>query len=237
MKVLQGNGEILLAIVCCQHGDEVFGRTVFDYFQSKLSGMRLILANQEAYDQGKRFIDDDLNRSFPGDQDGNHEERLAAQILPHIKDVRYVLDIHTTTSEIVMTPIICNESDDVKRIINLTSTREVAYMGNGIADHSLIGQVAAGVSLEFNKDYAKTDAALDVVKQVVLGLLNDSPLRPQERHIFDIVGSIAANQELQEDVANFKKDDILGGYPFLLYEKSYKPKKGFCATSYRVANL
>lgn len=237
MKVLQGSGTVTLAIVCCQHGDEVFGQKVFEYYKNQLQGIRLIFANEEAYKQEQRYIDDDLNRSFPGDPKGNREEQLAAQILPHIKDVRYVLDIHTTTSGVVMTPIICNESGDVKSILNLTSSREVASMGNGIADHSLIGQVAAGVSLEFNKDYAKTEAALDEVKQVVFGLLNEVTHEPQERQIFDIQGSISADQQLEPDVANFKKDELLGGYPFLLHERSYKPKKGFYAKSYRVANL
>lgn len=237
MKVLQGNGEITLAIVCCQHGNEVFGKRVFDYYQDKLPGIRLIMANEEAFDQGKRFIDDDLNRSFPGDNEGSHEEQLAAQILPHIKDVQYVLDIHTTTSNILMTPIICNETEEVKKILNLTSSREVAYMGNGIADHSLIGQVAAGVSLEFNENYAKTGAALDEVKTIIDGLLNDVEHESKERRIFDIEGSIAADQELEAKSANFRKDNLLGGYPFLLHEKSYKPKQGFYAKSYRVANL
>lgn len=237
MKVLQGSGEIRVAIVCCQHGDEVFGKTVFDYYQDRLQGIRLIFANEEAYSQGKRFIDDDLNRSFPGDGGGNHEEYLAAQILPYIKDVQYVLDIHTTTSDIIMAPIICSESDDVKKILNLTSSREVASMGNGIADHSLIGQVAAGVSLEFNKDYAKAEAALEEVKHIVSGLLSETPRETQERHIFDIVGSIPAVQKLDSEAQNFKKDALLGGYPFLLYEKSYRPKKGFYANTYRVIYL
>lgn len=237
MKVLDGNGEIVLTIVCCQHGDEVFGQKVFEYYQNKLDRIRIIMANEEAYDQEKRFIEDDLNRSFPGDRVGSHEQRLAAQIMPYIKDVRYVLDIHTTTSDIVMTPIICNESDNVKKILNLTSSKEVAYMSNGIADHSLIGQVAAGVSLEFNEGYAKTEAALDEVIHVVDGLLGDLPDNSYERQIFDIEGSISADQMLEFDVANFKKDGSLDGYPFLLYEKSYKPKKGFYAKTYRVANL
>lgn len=233
MKFLQGGGDIVLAIVCCQHGDEVFGKTVYKYYQDKLDGIRLIMANEEAYEQGKRFIDDDLNRSFPGSDQGSHEEQLATQILPHIQGVRYVIDVHTTTSDVTMTPIICNESNDVKNVINLTSSEEVASMGNGIADHSLIGQVAAGVSLEFNKDYAKTGTALEEVKRIVEGLLTGKRRDPQERRIFDIVGSIAAEQALEASAENFKKDNLLGGYPFLLHEKSYKPKKGFYAVSYR----
>lgn len=240
MKVLQSKGDIKLAVVCCQHGDEVFGQKVFEYYKDKLDdleGIRLVFANEEAYDQEKRYIDADLNRSFPGNLEGNREEQLAAQILPNIKDVRYVLDIHTTTSDVVMTPIICNESGDVKKILNLTSSKEVANMTNGIAGHSLIGQVAAGVSLEFNEDYAKTEAALDEVRRVVEGLLNNISHQPQERQIYDIKGSISAEQELEVETANFRKDELLGGYPFLLHEKSYKPKQGFYALSYRTIDL
>ncbi len=78
MREIKSRGDIKVTVVGCMHGDEVFGERVFRHYQERLnqkSGIRLILANEEAYLAGVRYIDEDLNRTFPGNPKGNHEER------------------------------------------------------------------------------------------------------------------------------------------------------------------
>lgn len=236
MKVIQSKGKTKIVVVCCLHGDEVFGERIFSYYQDKLedmAGIRLILANEEAYNKNVRFIDDDLNRNFPGDEHGNHEEQLAAKILPYITDAEYILDIHTTTSDIVMTPIVASLNKKVKDIINLTTSNEVAYMTNGISDHALIGQVSAGVSLEFNEMYAQSQQALDDMVTVIEGLLSAKKNRPVSRRVYMINGTIPLNIELPSTTLNFQKVASLGFHPFLLHEKSYKTHQGFSANEFK----
>jgi len=232
MKVIQSKGKTKLIVVCCLHGDEVFGERIFTHYQNKLdkmNGIRLILANEEAYSKNVRFIDDDLNRNFPGNEHGNHEEQLAAQIMPYLTATEYILDIHTTTSDIMMTPIVASFNSSVKDILNLTTSTEIAYMGDGVANHALIGQVNAGVSLEFNEVYATSAEAFNQTRQVIEGLLNSTKNKPMARQIFNIESVIPLSVNLPSQTRNFERVESLNIYPFLLHEKSYKSHQGFAA--------
>jgi len=60
--------------------------------------VRLIVANEAALDAGVRYLDADLNRSFPGDPDAeSHEARLADELLDAL-DGCSTLAIHSTQS-------------------------------------------------------------------------------------------------------------------------------------------
>lgn len=228
-----------VTLVCCLHGDEVFGKKVFDYYQRQINnfpGLRLVLANEQAFKKGTRFIDSDLNRSFPGKTSGNHEEKLAVEILKLVKNDEYVLDIHTTTSSIRVTPIITAFTPKIKRILNLSAGREVVSMDGKQAHHSLIGNVKTGVSFEFGEKFASTKAALEEVSFIVRGLLNGYSNVPIIRQIFHITGKIPSDFLLLENAQNFQKVDFLG-YPFLLGEKSYKEHQGFFAKKFIVRKI
>lgn len=98
----RGTGEIEFTIVGSIHGDEPAGKKAIEKFLKKdydyKKAVKFIIANEEALEEDQRFLDTDLNRSFPGDIDsGNREERLAAKLLSEIEDTK-VLDIHTTHS-------------------------------------------------------------------------------------------------------------------------------------------
>jgi len=231
MKVIQSGDSINLVIVCCLHGDELIGDRVFNYYKDKLSelnGVRIIFANEEAHQQQTRFIDDDLNRSFPGVDTGHHEHELAARIMSLVADARYVLDLHTTTTDVVMTPIVADLNDDVRRIVNLTTSTEVALMSSDLASKALIGHCKAGVSLEFNEDYAKTEQALQDVRVVVEGLTAGKKLQPHGRKIYHVNGVIPRDIPFPENAQNFVYIEGLG-YPFLIGERAYKTHWGFVA--------
>lgn len=58
--------------------------------------LRLVVSNLAALKEGKRFLDEDLNRAFPGDLlSSKREARLAPQILDLVSDADYVVDLHT----------------------------------------------------------------------------------------------------------------------------------------------
>jgi succinylglutamate desuccinylase len=57
-----------IAIVGCLHGNETIGAEVIENLESELKMdylVKYITANTEAMQQYKRFLDVDLNRSFP----------------------------------------------------------------------------------------------------------------------------------------------------------------------------
>jgi predicted deacylase len=85
-----GDGEPEVAIVGGIHGDEPCGpKAVEALLEADLDVQRpvkLIIANEKALEQGVRYVDEDLNRAFPGDRDADtHEGRLAHELLTEIR--------------------------------------------------------------------------------------------------------------------------------------------------------
>ncbi len=231
MKIISQANKPKLIIVCCLHGDELFGLKVFKHYQSTpklLDGIKLILANEEAIKQNVRGIDADLNRSFPGSREGNAEEQLASQINAEIHDAPYLIDIHTTTSDIQMTPIITDLNDRTRKIIQGCESDQIAHMQKPLGANSLIGQVAGGVSLEFNESYAKTKAAMQEIERIVQIVLEKKSSTPKQRTIYQLTQTIPNKIKLPSNATNFTYIPSLQMYPFLLHEKSYTTHQGFC---------
>lgn len=103
MKVeTRGTGATEFTVVGSIHGDEPAGEEAIEKILEKdfnyNKAVKFIVANEEALEQDERFLDADLNRSFPGGIDSDQrEERLAAELLNEVGDTK-VLDIHTTHS-------------------------------------------------------------------------------------------------------------------------------------------
>lgn len=108
MRIIEvGQGEPQFTITTCVHGDETCGRVavnrLLSYAQSFEAPffrkpVRFIVANEKARVEGKRYVDADLNRLFPGDPESSiYEERLAAALMDIIEDTK-VLDLHSTVS-------------------------------------------------------------------------------------------------------------------------------------------
>lgn len=212
-----------VTVVCCVHGDERFGLTVFDRLKNdpiRREHLELVLANEEALEANRRYLETDLNRSFPGRVDGSLEERLAHQLLPTIKRARFVLDIHTTTSDIQMTPIVTSLGPSVQKILRHTTSREIAFIQRD-PPTSLISQIQCGVSLEFNQDYATTEAAFDDVLRVVDGIRLSQDGAPLLRQVFYVTDVIPRTVPIPQDAKNFQFIPEQNGYPFLLNERAY----------------
>ena len=224
MQILNQQVQPIVTVVGCLHGNEYLGLRAFEYFkghQTEYSAAQFILANEPAIAADKRFVDCDLNRSFPGDIEGNLEQQLAAELLLHILSSRFVLDLHTTTSNIVMTPIVTNLNGDTRRVLGFCRSQEVALIESPLANASLISQCRAGVSLEYNHRYAETTQAVDDVFRILEYLLNDQQTEPSERQVFHIDQATSASAALPDDAKNFVFCPALSGYPFLIGERAY----------------
>ncbi|MFB6180746.1 MAG: succinylglutamate desuccinylase/aspartoacylase family protein [Candidatus Nanohalobium sp.] len=98
----RGTGEPEYSIVGGIHGDEPAGRKAIERILAEdlrfERPVQFVVANEEALAEDKRFLDDDLNRVFPGDSGSDsHEKSLAVEILKQVKGTK-VLDLHTTHS-------------------------------------------------------------------------------------------------------------------------------------------
>jgi len=151
------------------HGNELIGKEVIDYLARKKPKTKLniigIVANTKAMKLGKRFVDVDGNRCFPGSPDGNVEERMAYEILKATKDCDYVIDIHSTYA---MQPdvIILTKIKAIK-LAKSIPIKKILFMGKSIASgKALIDHVKCGVSIEFNRNRSKEYVAKKITKAI-----------------------------------------------------------------------
>ncbi len=233
------------------HGDERIGLSVAEEIKKLHISKKVLIvqiANEKALRQKKRFIDQDLNRSFPGKTTGNHEQMLAYKLLPTIKSADVVIDIHSTKSELKDTLIVtkldkktlaCVEAIKPKRLLLMSATK----------NNALISKAKIGIGFEYGRD---NDA--QVLNNTVIGikrllkrliiLETNIPGTKRVTAYYNVVSTVPKppQYKLLKNIRNYKlvrkgsryarkgneyltaKEDF---YPILFGEKSYKEYFGF----------
>jgi succinylglutamate desuccinylase len=103
MRVEQlGEGTPEVAVVGAVHGDEPCGAQAIERLLAEAPAVerpvKCIVVNEEARERGVRYVDEDLNRAFPGDPDAaTHEGRLAAALRQELRGC-VTLSMHSTQS-------------------------------------------------------------------------------------------------------------------------------------------
>ena len=103
MRIHQlGDGTPEVAVVAAIHGDEPGGVRAVERLLAEAPDVdrpvKLIVANEDALAAGERYLDEDLNRAFPGEPDAKtHEARLAYALAGEIRDCT-TLSLHSTQS-------------------------------------------------------------------------------------------------------------------------------------------
>lgn len=97
-----GDGEPEIAIVGGIHGDEPCGPAAIEALLEEdpmvERPVKLVVANERALSHGVRYVDEDLNRAFPGSRDADtHEGRLAHELLTELHGCE-ILSLHSTQS-------------------------------------------------------------------------------------------------------------------------------------------
>ncbi len=230
MKVIQNNNpsKYKVTLVGCVHGNERFGKVAFEYFEKELSrfpGLTIILANEEAMALRKRCVDADLNRSFPGNPLGNTEERLAHELLSVIDPASFVLDIHSTRSEMKMVPIVTNLSGRTRKIMSHLPRTDVVYMKAGFG--SLISQFRGAVSLEYNNAYSKEPRNIPQLDTLVSALLSGSYKQTKTHRVFECLGKIPLDVPVSAAAKNFEVMESTNIIPFLPRRVPFRGSKGF----------
>jgi predicted deacylase len=131
-----GVGEPDYAVVTCIHGEESCGWEAVQKF--KESGydlkepLKVILANEKAFESGERYVDVDMNRVFPGDPDSEkYEERMAYKLERELEGLK-VLDIHSTVSREAPFGIIVGENGediDLAKSAGIRQLVDMSYVG------------------------------------------------------------------------------------------------------------
>lgn len=102
MRVREFGDDPDIAVVAGIHGDEPCGpdavEALLDDPPDFQRPVKFIIANERALERGVRYIDEDLNRAFPGDPESeSHEQRLAHRLLGEL-DGCVTLALHSTQS-------------------------------------------------------------------------------------------------------------------------------------------
>lgn len=231
------------------HGDEKIGLRVIDALKKlNINNGQLIfnIANPEAFMLDKRFVDQDLNRSFPGKKNGNYEQRRAYELLPIIKSADIVIDIHSTTSELKDALIVTKINKKTKEYIEAISPKYVLIM-KATKNNALISNAKIGIAFEYGKDN-EVKKVVDGIKNLLLYLKVIKQLNKKNKInrpiFFEIYKSILKPKgaKLHRNIKNYKmieKDEIYASlkkkkikafedfYPILFGEKNYKDIFGF----------
>lgn len=87
-----------ILVIGGMHGNETLGLKVVKLFQdSPVLEVDTLLANEQAIEANCRFVEQDLNRSFPGDSKSDkYEFKRASEILKTARKYDVVLDFHNT---------------------------------------------------------------------------------------------------------------------------------------------
>jgi len=116
-----GDGPPEVAIVAGIHGDEPGGVAAVERLIEADMDVRrpvaLVIANEAALDDGERYLEADLNRSFPGDPDAEaHERRLAHELAAVVGDCE-TLAIHSTRSTADPFAVVAERDEWSRRIV------------------------------------------------------------------------------------------------------------------------
>lgn len=196
-----------LAIVCCLHGNERYGFEV----SKNQSFFPFFLSNKKAFIENKRFIDTDLNRCFPGKLDGNHEEKLAYNLIKKLKDFYYVIDLHSSSNNCPMFGIITKPNNEKIEFAKTLGLKKLVVMPEFFASgKALIDFVDCGISIEVgphNRKENVKEASL-LIKNVIENKINNNLIEIFE--VFDIIKKSKDNV-LINNFDNVAKGQIIAG--------------------------
>jgi predicted deacylase len=214
MRIREFGDDPAVAVVAGVHGDEPCGP---DAIESVLADppaferpVKFVVANETALDRGVRYVDDDLNRAFPGDADAtSHERRLAARLLPEL-DGCTTLALHSTQSydgPFALVDTVAPETADVCARLPIDAVVETAaYAGGRLIDYPRTVEVECGLQ----RSAAAADTAATLVRAFLsaTGVLSAPPRDPRDDvPVFRLTGRVpkapAENHEVF--VENFER--------------------------------
>ena len=192
----QGTGTPRVSIVAGTHGDELLGECVINALKSEvlLRGcLSFIIAHPLARIKKKRFINQDLNRSFPGKQRGCIEDRLAFDLMKRLSSSDLVIDIHATNSSIDSIAIVTKLTSSVRKILQWLPIKNVALIEpNVFGNKEMIGHVKTGVALEYGpeKSGKNNRRAISHVRALLrnLSIINGPKVISTKKTLYRIYG-------------------------------------------------
>lgn len=200
-----GEGEPEVAVVGGIHGDEPCGPRAIETFLREdpelERGVKFIVANEEALARNRRYVEEDLNRAFPGDPNGvTHESRLAHDLLQELRGLT-VFSIHSTQSY-GKAFALCAELDALARSVTPHLSVEALVETDRFSDGRLIEYPNV---LEVEAGLQGSDAAAENAEILI-------------REFLAAVGALAEEPRLRRDVPVYRMVRVVPKGPAERYE-------------------
>ena len=210
-----------ILFIVATHGDEKIGVEVIERLRTKKLDrfFDYLVANPKALRKRSRFIDVDLNRSYPGVKNSKlYEKKLAYENLQKAKKYQYVIDIHEASSGINNFIIAPRKTIGGKKLIDLINLKFVLLWPK--PKGPLGGFLKNSVELEFgmkNKERRSIiDFAEKIVEQFIKNVYSDKPFSKGKK-IFYVYGKLLKNNFPNKKIVDFKEAELNGEkfYPLL----------------------
>ncbi len=136
------------------HGTEQIALKVLERIKNisiKKGELITYIAHPVALKKKVRFIETDLNRSFPGNKRGSLEQKLAYKIKQKLKNMDVVIDIHSTESGIRETMIVTKYTKEIKELVKAVGPKYLFVMEVS-KKSALISGSKIGLAFEYGKD-------------------------------------------------------------------------------------
>jgi predicted deacylase len=257
MKLIErGDGTNRVAIVGGIHGDEPAGEEIITRLAERLDNdgpktIQLIVANEPALERGRRYTETDLNRSFPGNPEGDaYETVLAARLTQILGGSQAVLVLHTSHSAPPPFAIYSSLTESVRRTVTALPV-EYALDSGALRDTTLDAVAPNAVSFETGRQ--GSEEAVEVGYKGALsflrchGALTDAEPSFTETTVIEGQREVPKgggrprlyyeNFELMSEGSVFAEDDVYthrveqeGVVPVLASERGYEDIFGIYGT-------
>lgn len=231
-----GKGVPKIALVACVHGDEIMGMKVIkNLFNIKpqKGSISFIIAHPQALKSKKRYLQQDLNRSFPGNKKGVIEERIAYRLKKILRSYDLVLDIHATSSNFHSMAVTTRFDEQMRELLKYVPIKRVALVyKTAFGGNEMIAHCPAGISLDYGPDKTGRNykTALKHIKIILrnLGIISGSKVLFKRKELYKVSGSylVPRNFKQKKGLKEFRyirKGQIVG----YVNGKNIKAKIGF----------
>lgn len=226
---MENKKEVL--IIAATHGDEKLGVEIIKNLSDCGNFFDYIIGNPMALKKTSRFIDKDLNRSYPGKKNSCfYEERRAYFNIRKAKKYKYVIDIHEAN----------HGSDDFIIIPNntlnnfpfpLINLKKIVLWAE--PKGALCSFLNSGIELEFGTKHKKRDGiilkATKIIENFMKNLKAGINKKTPEKKIFYVYGKLEGSIEnSSKEVKDFRRVNINDEIFYPLLTGQYKKEKIIC---------
>ncbi len=218
-------------IVAAIHGDELLGLKVVGRINRTGKNQILVrVGHPAAVAKHKRYLEEDLNRSFASKKD-TIEAFIARDIKLEINKFNpdLVIDIHTSVTDTGRVAIVAKDNQLISYVAQALGMEKVVIMPKQLIDTSLIGLLPdISISLEFGINNRSDKLASEISTRIESLNISDLNLGTK-LPTFEVYSQIDKNFSKLHAIKNLVFNEELGGYPFLAGLNTYKTIGGFLA--------